>query len=186
MTSHVMEERIVSVWHRNAEPWTVAVREGRISSRVQVTNAAILEVIARLSPGKVLDIGCGEGWLSHALANNGIDVLGVDVVPALIAQASAFVSPTPRFQVMDYSALGTGILQERFDVAVCNFSLLGDASVAVVFNSMQHVLKPDGYFVIQTLHPQQVAGDSVFCADGPHSYTHIPRNRTHAVNSPTP
>jgi cyclopropane fatty-acyl-phospholipid synthase-like methyltransferase len=34
--------------------------------------------------GKILDIGCGAGFLTHALRTTGFDALGVDVSPAAI------------------------------------------------------------------------------------------------------
>jgi hypothetical protein len=48
-------------WQANADAWTAAVREQRIESRRLVTDAAILALA--LAPLRILDLGCGEGWL---------------------------------------------------------------------------------------------------------------------------
>ena len=50
-------------WQANADAWTAAVREQRIESRRQVTDAAILQAILALAPLHILDLGCGDGWL---------------------------------------------------------------------------------------------------------------------------
>jgi 2-polyprenyl-3-methyl-5-hydroxy-6-metoxy-1,4-benzoquinol methylase len=72
---------------KNAPAWTQSVRGGRIESRVQITDKAIIDAIMARSPRTVLDIGCGEGWLARALAARGVGVTGVDVVPGLVEAA---------------------------------------------------------------------------------------------------
>jgi 2-polyprenyl-6-hydroxyphenyl methylase / 3-demethylubiquinone-9 3-methyltransferase len=42
-----------------------------------------------LTPGTLLDVGCGAGLLAEALAATGIPVLGLDAAPAAIAVAQA-------------------------------------------------------------------------------------------------
>lgn len=54
-------------------------------------------------PGEtVLDIGCGTGHLTHAIAERGANVIGTDFSPAMIEQARANY-PDIRFEVADAS-----------------------------------------------------------------------------------
>jgi 2-polyprenyl-3-methyl-5-hydroxy-6-metoxy-1,4-benzoquinol methylase len=145
------DQRILEAWHHNAAPWAEAVRAGQIESRQQVTNAAVLEAIRRHAPHSVLDVGCGEGWLLRALAAHVPQRLGVDAVPALIAQAQR--AGGGEFLVATYADLAAGCLNRRFDVVVCNFSLLGQESVQALFAATPALLQPDGVLVVQTLHP---------------------------------
>ncbi|WP_017461093.1 class I SAM-dependent methyltransferase [Dyella ginsengisoli] len=154
------EEAILRVWHDSAAPWSRAVREGRIASRRRVTDAAVLAAIHARAPRSVIDLGCGEGWLSRALAGQGIDVLGVDMVPALVDAAST--AGAGRYRVMDYAAVAAGGLGERADLVVCNFSLLGDASVDALLRGMPALLAPGGALVIQTLHPWSAGGEAPY------------------------
>src|SRR5690606_8793522 len=83
------DARILEAWRANAAPWTDAVRAGRIASRRQVTDRAIIDAVSAQRPHTVLDVGCGEGWLARALATRGMTVTGIDAVPALVEQARA-------------------------------------------------------------------------------------------------
>jgi cyclopropane fatty-acyl-phospholipid synthase-like methyltransferase len=110
------------------------------------------------SPNSVLDIGCGEGWLVHRLSSEGIDrILGVDVVPELIAQAQT--CSNARFQVLSYEDMSRGAISEKFDVAVSNFALLGKESVDDLFQTVPSLLTKGGAFVVQTVHPVICCGD---------------------------
>lgn len=155
------DEQIIERWINNSAPWSLAVRSGRIASRLQVTNAAVTDAVLARAPRNVFDIGCGEGWLARELAGHGIDVLGIDVVPELIAQARA--AGGGRFLAMRYEDLAASGMQERFDLCVCNFSLLGEHSTSQVIAAIPGMLNPGGALIVQTLHPWVACGDGPYC-----------------------
>jgi SAM-dependent methyltransferase len=151
MTDDLSDEAIVSAWQENAAPWIHAVRSGAIASRMLVTNDAIVSAIRRLQPSSVLDIGCGEGWLARELASFGMRVHGFDVVPELVAAAQAVGGGS--FEVLSYEAFAAGASMPAIDLAVCNFSLLGDAATRGVIRRAATLLPAHGTLLIQTLHP---------------------------------
>lgn len=155
---NTLEQSILDCWHENASPWITAIADEQIASRIQVTNKAIVDALLALSPTSALDIGCGEGWLTDALEQHGITTLGVDAVPALLEYARQH--RRGRFLQLDYDALATHA--GRFDVAVCNFSLIGQASSETVMHAVTGLLKPGGYFVVQTLHPMSANGSEPY------------------------
>ncbi|EDY37328.1 Methyltransferase domain family [Cyanobium sp. PCC 7001] len=167
------EEQILESWQRHAAAWTQAIREDRIESRRLVTNRAILEAVWSRAPRSALDLGCGEGWLTHRLAGHGIDALGTDAVPALIEAAKT--RGKGRFQLASYDAIAKGAIQERFDVAIANFSLLGQQGVEDLFQAVPALLTPRGALIVQTMHPVLCRGDLPY-ADGwrPGSWDGIP------------
>ena len=164
MTSDPLsDERIVDSWRKNASPWTTAVRGNQIASRTLVTNKAIVDAVLSRSPRTVLDIGCGEGWLARSLAEHGIRPIGVDVVPALIEQATK--SGGGEFRVASYEEIAAGSLDVSVDLVVANFSLIGKESVENVMRRAPSLLKSGGSLVIQTLHPVASCGDESY-SDG--------------------
>jgi len=63
------------------------------------------------------------------------------------------------FKVLEYEQICPDTLHEKYDLAVCNFSLLGKESVEHLFKVMPHLLNDNGCFIIQTLHPHTSCGD---------------------------
>lgn len=154
------DKKILRSWHKNAAPWIRAIDGAAIASRKLVTDAAIVAAVTALKPTSTLDIGCGEGWLARELANRGIDVCGVDAVPALIERAAERAGPRQNYRQLSYEALAAGALEQRFDALVCNFSLLGRESVETLIGAAGSLLNPGGHLLIQTLHPLEACGDS--------------------------
>ncbi len=144
-------------WSPNADAWTAAVREARIPSRVEVTNAAICRAVLDLEPTTALDLGCGEGWLVRELLRAGVDARGVDGSPELVARARELGSPD-RYAVASYEALERDpAAHGKFDVVIANFSLLGERSTEQALRATRGLLGDNGHLVIQTAHPFAVA-----------------------------
>jgi len=93
---------------------------------------ANLAVVLALPPGaRILDVGCGSGWLCEYFARFGYDVTGIDISPELIAMADERLSKVPygsdhekdlayRFLVHD---IEDEALAETFDAVICYDSL---------------------------------------------------------------
>jgi 2-polyprenyl-3-methyl-5-hydroxy-6-metoxy-1,4-benzoquinol methylase len=151
------DSRIVESWHTNAAPWTEAVRNATIESRALVTDRAITDAVLSRAPRSALDIGCGEGWLVRALTRQGVRAIGVDIVPALIEDATS--AGEGEFRVASYESIAAGELDVEVDVAIANFSLIGRESVEGVLCRVPEMLATGGALIVQTLHPVIACGD---------------------------
>jgi 2-polyprenyl-3-methyl-5-hydroxy-6-metoxy-1,4-benzoquinol methylase len=154
------DAKIIDSWYKNAAPWIVAIEERQIASRNLVTDRAIVDAVGDYDGKNVLDIGCGEGWLTRELTARRMQVVGVDVVPALIDRAK--LNCNARFLELTYAEITAGKLTEKFDLVVANFSLLGDESVTGLFAAMRSILTPNGIFIIQTMHPVISCGEAAY------------------------
>lgn len=92
--------------------------------------AGDLEAYAGLAPvqGAVLELGAGTGRIAFALAERGCRVTGVEIAPAMLAQATvkrAELSPevARRIELIrgDMTALD---LKRRFDLVICGYFTL--------------------------------------------------------------
>lgn len=148
-------------WQRNADAWTRVVREQRIESRRLVTDAAIVDAVLQGAPRRVLDIGCGEGWLCRALADRGCETVGIDASEPLIELARQ--GGGGRYEVFSQEQLlgeeGAGL--GRFDALVCNFALFAQ-DLAPLLDALHRYLTPGGRLLIQTLHPWAACGDEPY------------------------
>jgi 2-polyprenyl-3-methyl-5-hydroxy-6-metoxy-1,4-benzoquinol methylase/glycosyltransferase involved in cell wall biosynthesis len=93
--------------------------------------ANISVALALPAGSRILDVGCGSGWLSEFFARLGYDVTGIDISPDLIEIARARVErvaygadhETPlRCRFMVHDAEGSP-LAEEFDAVICYDSL---------------------------------------------------------------
>jgi SAM-dependent methyltransferase len=146
-------------WIANAANWTRAVREGLIPSRKAGTDAAIVEAIVTRRPKRLLDIGCGEGWLVRAVtAQAKCDAVGIDGSADLVRDAAQADSAN-RYAVLPYGDLVAGRhdLSGGFDVIAFNYALF-DEDITPLLTAARYLLTPRGALVIQTLHPNAFAG----------------------------
>lgn len=149
---------IIKSWNDNALAWTRAVRSHALESRRLVTDKAILDSVLNIGGHRVLDVGCGEGWLARELVRAGRHVTGFDASGELIRQAEG--SCKANFLVLSYDEFiaSPGRAGTDHDAAVCNFSLL-EEDVIPLLGAIRSVVKPGGHLIIQTLHPLTMAAE---------------------------
>jgi 2-polyprenyl-3-methyl-5-hydroxy-6-metoxy-1,4-benzoquinol methylase len=154
-----LAQRQHASWDPNAAAWTDAVRTGAIASRRRGTDAAIVAACAVRPGERVLDVGCGEGWLARALTSAGAHVLGVDGSAGLVEAARA--AGGAEYAVVPYAALvaDARAAEGPFGLIVCNFALL-DEDLAPLLSALARRLAASGRLVIQTVHPFVAAGDA--------------------------
>ncbi|MGE8153976.1 class I SAM-dependent methyltransferase [Pseudomonas vancouverensis] len=147
---------LLQSWHHNAHAWIEAIRSGSIESRLKVTDQAILLAILGHQPERVLDLGCGEGWLLRALTDRGISAVGVDGDGTLVEAARA--SSACPVWLASYEELAEARVDigRDYDLICANFALLHQ-DIIPLLAAMNALLAPGGALVIQTLHPWAVA-----------------------------
>jgi RluA family pseudouridine synthase len=117
----------------------------------------------------VLDVACGQGVISRALAGLGAQVVGVDGAPSLISAAEAKgvgavsgeggTSGSVAYRVGDARALDVADLRslspggEGYDAAACVMALTNIEPIEPVCRAVADLLKPGGRLVVVISHP---------------------------------
>jgi 2-polyprenyl-6-hydroxyphenyl methylase/3-demethylubiquinone-9 3-methyltransferase len=121
-------------------------------------NPLRLEWIDRLSPLKgrrVLDVGCGGGVLSDAMARHGAQVLGIDLAskPLKVAQLHALEAGT---QAVEYREVAAETLAAEvpgtFDIVTCMEMLEHVPDPAAIVSACATLVKPGGWVFFSTLN----------------------------------
>ena len=150
------DRQILTSWRKSGSQWIQIVDTGQIVSRAEATNAAILSAITALSPSSLLDVGCGEGWLCRAAAQNGMRCTGIDAVAELIDRA--IEKGGADYLVASYEALVNRdlLLNDTYDLVVFNFSLFAKQLTGDILAAMIGHLNTAGHLLIQTVHPDHI------------------------------
>lgn len=98
------------------------------------------------TPGqRILDLGCGTGTLTQALAQKGNNVLGIDSSADMIAKARALY-PELAFEVADACAMPW---REEFDIVFSNAVFHWITRSRLLLQNVWQVLKPAGKLVCE-------------------------------------
>lgn len=105
---------------------------------------------------KILDVGCGGGFLSNELARQGFAVTGVDLSPESLRVAAAYDSTkTVKYQVAD--AYKLPFADESFEAVTAMDFLEHVENPQVVIKEFNRVLKPGGLFFFHTFNRNPIA-----------------------------
>jgi ubiquinone/menaquinone biosynthesis C-methylase UbiE len=128
--------------------------EGDLWHRALI-DPTLLSVIGPVRGRRVLDLGCGNGYLSRRFARAGAEVVAIDASPATLRFARRRERASPlgiRFEVRDASHLDA-FADASFDLVVANMSLMDIRDAEGAVREVARVLHPNGRFVFSINHP---------------------------------
>lgn len=126
--------------------------------------ANVAQALALPPDRRILDVGCGSGWLSEYFARLGYDVTGLDISPDLIEVARERVAHVPygadhetplrcRFLVHDVEGAP---LEEQFDAVVCYDSLHHFEDERAVLRNLAAMTRHGGsLFILEGDRPEE-------------------------------
>jgi len=118
-----------------------------------------VEVAAGLRDARVLDVGCGGGILSEAMARSGARVLGIDLSQAVLDVAELHALEAKL--AVEYRAIAAEELAAAspgsFDLVTCMEMLEHVPDLAAALSALATLVKPGGNVIVSTLNRKPVA-----------------------------
>jgi 2-polyprenyl-3-methyl-5-hydroxy-6-metoxy-1,4-benzoquinol methylase len=125
--------------------------------------AALLDLLGPVAGERVLDVACGHGRVSRALARRGAHVVGVDLSAGLLAHAERALAEEPLdigYIQADVSMLDS-LGPDPFAAVVCSMGLSDVDDLDGCLRLVASALRPGGRFVFSILHPCFSGGGEV-------------------------
>ena len=111
----------------------------------------LIDIIKPSGRELVLDIGCGTGFFSHALARSVKKVVGIDPAPDMIAAAAKQRSANVSFLVGD--AMKLPPLKEKYNLALMVMMIQNVSDMGAAFSEAARNLLPGSQLIIVMNHP---------------------------------
>jgi len=141
-------------WDRVADVYANDRRAGSIHHRF-ISDPALFELVGKVLDKKILDAGCGEGFISRELARRGAKVVGVDLSGKLLKLARNEEAKNPLgvsyhcASLNDLSRFPSG----EFDMVIANLVLHDLEPLKETIVEFNRVLRRKGKLVISLLNP---------------------------------
>jgi ubiquinone/menaquinone biosynthesis C-methylase UbiE len=141
-------------WNKKAEFWSQNVREGMDVFRDLYSLPAFLAFIGDIRGKKVLDVGCGEGYNTRIFAEQGADVVGIDLSKEMIQLAQEEEKKT-NLGIQYFAASWTdlSLFKNEFDIILSTMALMDGPGYEQALKEFHRVLKPGGDLFFSITHP---------------------------------
>lgn len=145
-----------AAWDHAADAYAGGQASGRDVYRLAFFGPAQVALCGDVRGQRILDLGCGSGYLARALAARGARVDGVDLSPNMVAHARRAEAERPlgvTYHVADAAAAGDLFAPGSFDLVVSCLALQDMSDPAATFRAARALLRPGGRFVASITHP---------------------------------
>ncbi len=138
-----------------AERWWDKQGEFKTLHAVNPLRLQFIQQYTDLAGKRVVDVGCGGGILTEALAQNGADALGIDLSGDLVDVAELHAletgTSTVHFQKIAVEKLAAE-QPESFDFVTCMEMLEHVPDAGSIVSACAKLVKPDGMVFFSTLN----------------------------------
>jgi len=161
MERTITTEEAIKRWDQHAESFTADYDEHGGIHREVLLNPAIFSLLEEVKGKRLLDAGCGEGYLSRMLAQKGAIVTAVDYSEKMLEIARERTHEDIPIQYKHGNCEKLDFLvDEQFDGIVSNMVLQDLEDYKAALSEMYRLLKPNSTFIFSILHPCFVTPNS--------------------------
>jgi SAM-dependent methyltransferase len=144
-----------SEWDGNAEARHKQIISGIDISYHYILVPTIMRLAGDISNKRVIDIGCGSGYLTAKLSRDASYVLGVDSSKRMIDIANREYGHLPRLEFFNESIeeFSRNRPNIEFDVAISNMSLITIPDLEETIKDISSIVSLRGVFAFSITHP---------------------------------
>ena len=139
---------IDSGWNESAQAY-IAFQDAGDRNRTLLLDPVMLDLCGDVQGRSAVDIGCGEGRFSRILSERGASVVGIDITPTMITEASARGCDGIRYCVSNAECLP--FRDASFDICVSYITLVDIVGYGEAIAEMARMLKPGGELIVANL-----------------------------------
>jgi len=152
--SVISDDMVGEAWDRVADGWFSRYTESGDVNRQYVIDRAILKILGEIKGKRILDAGCGNGYLCRLLSKRGAEMVGVDASKRSIEIAEDIGRKEPmNIKYYVESICNLSMDDDAFDAVVSNLVLQDLQDLDKAIKELHRVLKPRGKLVFSTMHP---------------------------------
>lgn len=160
------KEKIARYWdYVSTRPWYQQNYFSRLVGRSILAKARAMGVGLQ---GRILDFGCGLGYLLDLLIAQGVACEGCDSSERAIGMLTDRLKSNPLFQgVIQLQQFPSRLSADTYDVVFCIEIIehLMDDDLEAVVTELRRILRPGGKLVITTPNEEDLDETEVFCPD---------------------
>ncbi len=150
-----VEKNTQQLYNNQADDWA---RKEPILLSDYSARPFILDLCEPLNGLKVLDIGCGEGYVSREIMKRGAsEIYATDISEKMIEQANAQKASLGLtnivYEAKDVREIETKTEQYDLVIAMFLFNYLSVKDTEETFGKIYEMLKPGGHLVLSVPHP---------------------------------
>ncbi|MEO3765139.1 class I SAM-dependent methyltransferase [Streptomyces sp. B5E4] len=148
-------ETAIDQWNTSTtrEAMETTAQEGDFAKR-HLVNPTLLRMLGDVRGRRLLDAGCGNGYVSRILAGHGAQVVGVeptDVMCAFAREREVELRQGITYVQADLTRLPD--LGAPFDAVVCSMVLMAIPDWKPAMRACVEAVRPGGLFVFALVHP---------------------------------
>ncbi len=133
-------------------------------NRRLIIDPALWKQMGEIKGLRILDAGCGNGYLARELARKGAKVVGIDFSKNFIGfcrKKEKEESLGCEFHIGSLTNM-TMFESESFDMVVSNIVMVDVQDYKATFKEISRILKPEGRFIWSNLHPVFGSNNQIF------------------------
>ena len=127
---------------------------GKITRETDLNSGSISFILSHLSGKKVLDIGCGTGYLCDLIAKDGYDVVGADFVITNEAKQNY-----PDLKLVETTIEKTGFSDQEFDTVISAHTIEHIAEPVTAIKELRRIARKKLIIILPCQRPYQYTFD---------------------------